>query len=561
MTTSSEPRPGAYRVRVELSGFRPLVREGVRLATGETVRLDLQLELGGLTEALTVTADAPLLRSETSALGQVVDNRKIVDLPLNGRSFITLASLAPSVAMPPAPAAPLPRINGGRPRTNEYLFDGISVLQPEPGQVAFFPNVDAIQEFKIESNSPPAEFGRFNGGVVNLTTKSGEQRASGQRLRVRPARVAERAQLLRNRPFPTNRSFGATSSAVSLADRCGAIGRSSSSTTRASGRPSGARRSRPFRRCCSARASSPKRSAARVPAIYDPATTVTGAGGTATRTPFPGNTIPLGRIDPIARALLARFPQPTSAGTANNYRRVADETVDQDQFSVRHRPSIRHESRSLVRSPDPVPGSVHPCDAAPRRQRHHDRNTRAARHHVLVLRVVLSADRCEQGRERASHRRHAAIGGPAGRPARRHAVDRAGSPGDSVRRSVPRTPCRRSPSAASSSSDPRRAPRRISATSVTQIADSLTWVKGRHTLKMGADLRWERLNVIQPASPTGRFTFTNLFTNLPTDATTAASTGTAVRELSPRAGAALRHRPPAGADPEPGALPGVLHSG
>src|SRR6185295_1433393 len=64
-------------------------------------------------------------------------------------------------------------INGGRPRTNEYLFDGISVLQPEPGQVAFFPIVEAIQEFKVEVNSPAAEFGRFNGGVVNLTTKSG----------------------------------------------------------------------------------------------------------------------------------------------------------------------------------------------------------------------------------------------------------------------------------------------------------------------------------------------------------------------------------------------------
>ena len=94
----------------------------------------------------------------------MIDQRRVVDLPLNGRSFIALASLAPGVAVPAPPAAPLPRINGGRPRTNEYLFDGISVLQPEPGQVAFFPNVDAIQEFTIESNSPPAEFGRFTAG-------------------------------------------------------------------------------------------------------------------------------------------------------------------------------------------------------------------------------------------------------------------------------------------------------------------------------------------------------------------------------------------------------------
>ena len=117
-----------------------------------------------------------------------------MQLPLNGRTFITLAALAPGVALPPN--SPLPRINGGRPRTNEYLFDGISVLQPEPGQVAFFPIIDAIQEFKIESNSPPAEFGRFNGGVINLTTQVGHECVSRHRLRVLPQRGAERAELL-----------------------------------------------------------------------------------------------------------------------------------------------------------------------------------------------------------------------------------------------------------------------------------------------------------------------------------------------------------------------------
>jgi hypothetical protein len=79
---------------------------------------------------------------------------------VNGRSFVSLVTLAPGVANPPGSA--FPRINGGRPRVNEYLFDGISVLQPEPGQVAFVPVVDAIEEFQVITNSPPAEFGRFN---------------------------------------------------------------------------------------------------------------------------------------------------------------------------------------------------------------------------------------------------------------------------------------------------------------------------------------------------------------------------------------------------------------
>src|SRR5215510_8606248 len=169
--TAASLAPGEYRLDVELAGFKPVRREGVRLATGEKARIDFGLSVGDIREQVTVVGDSPIVRAETASLGTVVENEQVVRLPLNGRLFIMLAAIAPGVALPPNSV--LPRINGGRPRTNEYLFDGISVLQPEPGQVAFYPIVDAIQEFKIESNSPPAEFGRFNGGVVNLTTRSG----------------------------------------------------------------------------------------------------------------------------------------------------------------------------------------------------------------------------------------------------------------------------------------------------------------------------------------------------------------------------------------------------
>ena len=124
--------PGVYRVRVELTGFRPLVRDGVQVATGETMRVDLELAVGGLAELVTVAADASPLRREGASLGAVVAHEQVVQLPLNGRTFITLASLAAGVALPPN--SQFPRINGGRPRTNEYLFDGISVLQPSRGR-------------------------------------------------------------------------------------------------------------------------------------------------------------------------------------------------------------------------------------------------------------------------------------------------------------------------------------------------------------------------------------------------------------------------------------------
>src|SRR5688572_30159354 len=279
-----------------------------------------------MSEAVTVRADAPLLRSETSGLGHVVDNRKIVELPLNGRSFITLAALVPGVAVPPPPAAPFPRINGGRPRTNEYLFDGISVLQPEPGQVAFFPNVDAIQEFRIESNSPSAEFGRFNGRVVNLTTKSGTNTFRGSVFEF----FRHEALNARNffapavKPLFRRNQFGGVAGGPIRRDRTflfvdyqgqrQTIGRTVISTV-----PTLLQRQGVLTEAI----------AGRVPAIYDPAT-----GGQG-RSPFAGNTIPRERMDPVARALLERYPLPTSAGTANNYRRVADEAVNQDQFSLR----------------------------------------------------------------------------------------------------------------------------------------------------------------------------------------------------------------------------------
>ena len=387
--------PGVYQVRVERDGFRPLARDGIRLATGETIRVDLQLAVGGLTEAVTVTADAPLLRTETASLGQVIDNRKIVALPLNGRSFIGLATLAPGVAMPPAPAAQFPRINGGRPRTNEYLFDGISVLQPEPGQVAFFPNVDAIQEFKIESNSPPAEFGRFNGGVVNLTTKSGSNAFHGtlfefarhESLNARNYFASTnpiKPEFRRNQfggvvggPIRRNRTFFF----LDYQGQRQTVGRTVISTV-----PTLLQRQGIFTEAIGGR----------VPAIYDPNTTAPAPGGGTTRSPFPDNRIPLERLDPVARALLARYPQPTSAGTANNFRRVDNEMVDQDQFSVRidHRlPTDRDQlfGRLTRFQEEFIPVTPLPDGSGPT-----TRDAGAAAHDVVVVCLQLSADRVEQ---------------------------------------------------------------------------------------------------------------------------------------------------------------------
>ncbi len=501
--------PGTYQVRVEKAGFRTLAREGIRLATGETVRVDLQLQVGGLTDTVTVTADAPLLRSATSSLGQVIDNGKVVQLPLNGRSFVTLASLAPGVALPPGSS--LPRINGGRPRTNEYLFDGISVLQPEPGQVAFFPNIDAIQEFKIESNSPPAEFGRFNGGVVNLTTKSGTNVLHGsafeffrhEALNARNffAPAGGKPKFRRNQfggvaggPVRQNQTFF-------FADYQGqrqTIGRTVISTV-----PTLLQRQGVFTEAI----------AGRVPVIYDPSTTQALPGGGFTRTPFLNNAIPLDRMDVVARALLERYPRPTSSGTANNFRRVADERVDQDQFSGRvdHRlaggrdamfarlTGFREEFIPVTPLPD---GSgVTTGTLGPQRTKAW---SFASNYQRTVSTQVLNELRV--GDTRRSVARIAA-------ELSTSASAGLGLLGIPSTARFPNTLPAFLIGGYQQLGSPQNTATDFS-TSVTQIADSLTWLKGVHSLKMGADLRWERLNVIQPPSPTGSFTFSNLFTDL-----------------------------------------------
>lgn len=504
--------PGRYRVRVELAGFRPLTREGVELATGETVRLDLQLQLGGVAEAVTVTADAPLLRSESSGLGHVVDNRSIVDLPLNGRSFIGLATLVPGIAVPPPPAAPLPRINGGRPRTNEYLFDGISVLQPEPGQVAFFPNVDAIQEFKIESNSPPAEFGRFNGGVVNLTTKSGSNTVRGTLFEFfRHESLNARNFFASSNPvkpkFRRNQFGGVLGGPVRrdrtffFVDYQGqrqTIGRTVISTV-----PTMLQRQGIFTEPIGGR----------VPVIYDPRSTAPASGGGISRSPFPGNAIPVERMDPVARALLERYPLPTGPGTANNYRRTDNERVDQDQFSLRvdHRlTNADHVFGRLTRFQEtfipvrPLPdgsgqasGTLGPQDTTSW--------SFASSYQRTFSSTLLNELRVGDTR-RAVARTAAELGTSAS-----SALNLPGIP--STARFPNTLPTFLIAGYQQLGSPPNTAS--DFSTSVTQIADTLTWVKGRHTVKMGADLRWERLNVLQPPSPTGSFTFSSLFTDLP----------------------------------------------
>ena len=149
--TAAALAPGEYRIIVSMAGFTAIRQEPVRLATGETHRFDAVLQVASVREEVNVVRETPSLRQDRASLGTIVDSTQVAQLPLNGRRSSRSRRLVPGVALPPN--SQLPRINGGRPRTNEYLFDGISVLQPEPGQVAYFPVIDTIQEFESRATA------------------------------------------------------------------------------------------------------------------------------------------------------------------------------------------------------------------------------------------------------------------------------------------------------------------------------------------------------------------------------------------------------------------------
>jgi hypothetical protein len=535
--TITNLKPGVYDVTVEADGFKRVQREGVRLATGERVRVDLVLEPGAISETVTVEQDASLLRTESGSLGQVISNRKIVSLPLNGRNFLSLVGLSAGVAQPPPTAAgpSFPRINGGRPRTNEYLFDGISVLQPEPGQVAFVPVVESIQAFKVEVNSPPAEFGRFNGGVVNLTTKSGTNNLHGSafeflRNEALNARnlFAPKTAANPNKPVFRRNQFGFVIGGPIIKDKTFFFGdyqgtRQLIARVRTSTVPTLAQRQGNFASSLGALLYIQANGSVGTAVTANPANVIDTNGNTiqarvgqifrpSDRRAYAGNIIPISTFDPASARLLQRYPVPTSAGAANNFTRIGNEPDDIDQFDVRidHRLTAndqifgRFSYVKDVTSPiTPLPdgsGAITTGITGPT-------DTRAlslATNYVHVFNpLMLNELRFGYTRRKLA----------------RTATELDASPSSSL--GIPGIPTNGAfentlptfaiagiqqlgPSA-NTASDFR--------TDVTQIFDAVSLQRGRHSFKFGIDFRWERLNVIQPPSPTGNFAFSTPFTN------------------------------------------------
>src|SRR5258706_8419485 len=168
---------GAYELSAVKDGFKKNVQSGIVLQVDQRARVDIQLQVGAASESIQVTAEVPLTQTETSSVGAVIDNQKVVEMPLNGRQFYSLALLVPGVA-PPAQGSILSfrggfNVAGSSELNNNFTLNGLENNDQLLSAPAFRPSVDAIQEFKILTGVFPAEYGRNSGSQVIVTTKAG----------------------------------------------------------------------------------------------------------------------------------------------------------------------------------------------------------------------------------------------------------------------------------------------------------------------------------------------------------------------------------------------------
>lgn len=180
-------RPGVYRIDVEAPGFRRLVHPDIPVRVNDRVVVDLAMVLGTISESVEVNAAPPMVESQSGAIGNVIGNRQIVNLPLNQRNPFQLALLSPGVVPSTAFGDAFNTssnfiINGNRGNTSEILIDGITNSVPAANPivvVSLFPSPDALEEFKVQTNGYAAEFGRSGGGIVNMVIKSGTNQFHG----------------------------------------------------------------------------------------------------------------------------------------------------------------------------------------------------------------------------------------------------------------------------------------------------------------------------------------------------------------------------------------------
>jgi hypothetical protein len=366
--------PGTYSVEVNVQGFKKWVREGVILQVNQRARVDVTLEIGGIEETTTVTAEAPLLRTDSSEVGTVIEERAIKELPLNGRNFATLVYLTPGITpgqanenlsgastFNPRGASNFNAL-GHQANANGWLIDGIDNNEYTFNTVIIAPSVEQVREFKVLSGVFSAEFGR-GAGVVSVATKSGSNLLHGtafEYLRndafdarnffVRKVSQSDGSLVKDPKPPLDRHQFGAAvggpfvipglydghNRTFFFADYAGL--KETRGQVFVNTVPTAATRAGDF--------SDFRDASGNLILIWDPLTTrlnpafdpgrpVSASNPQFLRDPYPGNVIPANRINPVGHNVASIYPLPNSPGNFNNYTSTVNREVTDNVFSGR----------------------------------------------------------------------------------------------------------------------------------------------------------------------------------------------------------------------------------
>lgn len=359
-------QPGRYRIEVTQANFKT-TQQDITLEVAQVTNLPIALEAGAVSETVTITNDAPLVESASSAIGATIDGRQAVELPLNGRNVLELARLSPGVTQGVVggfasgagnnaetfrgnnTGGAAISVNGQRTQANNFLLDGVDNNESLVNTVNVFPAAEATQEFRVQTSVATAEFGRGGGAIINTAVKSGRNDFYGSAfvfvrnddLDARPTFNAERTEFRRGQ-------FGGTFGGPLYLP---AFGEGGDITIGGKDRLfffvdyEGLRQFLPF-----------GVERATVPTVAfrngdfsqllsvgiqlkDP---ITGAN-------LPNNIVPAGRINQIGLNYLRAFPLPTTSGVFNNYEAVREQTQNNDTFDIRIDGVINDRNRAFGR--------------------------------------------------------------------------------------------------------------------------------------------------------------------------------------------------------------------
>ncbi|HTZ46538.1 MAG TPA: carboxypeptidase-like regulatory domain-containing protein [Verrucomicrobiae bacterium] len=527
--------PGIYSVSIEQAGFKTATQSNIKLDINQVVRVDVTLVPGVVSEHVEVSAAEPLVESQTSSIGQVIEDTQVHELPLNGRNFVQLAYLSPGVNEGEAGAVQqggIPenerangsiKVNGLMATNNNFLLNGFDNNEQQIGFEVLQPPVEAIDEFKVQTSNFGADIGK-GGAVVNVVIKSGTNNFHGTAFEFLRNSYMDAKNFFDSPtspipPFKQNQ-FGGTlggpiikNKTFFFVDYQGT--RVRESQTFISTVPTAAERTGDF---SDQLGTGPN--GAITGQIYDPLTT---NQATNQRTPFPGNVIlPCVNgtrrsatggscLDPAALNVINLFPLPNiaGAGSANNYLYNPVASNDQDAFDIR----IDHQWRSDTitgtfsfgnvesQQPDPFPGEAGGGSFSG------NVNNKA---YVVGISDVHSFSSTKTNELKIGYTRYSVNAIPFFENedlATQLGIPGINVPGDPYTNGLPNIMIAGYSALGNQDWFPE-----ILKENNYQLKDSLTWIHGRHSFKMGGDLIRRQHGFFQTQNPRGDFTFDQQFT-------------------------------------------------